>query len=591
VVDLQAVFTLVRFNVYASPHIRTSVYRLCSHNISVWNSSAATTLGTVANAANSNANWNVLSQRIGGSLVEGVEHDDILPTRAQYVMLSTNNAACAYSHTRVSEFEVYGTQSILAGPNGTLQNVARNKPAMADSTLTGYSPAGALDGITTDSRSRWVSTSTSTLHWFAVDLLGDYLISAANVVSDNTALNRGLCSYQIQVWAGVSSAVLSSAVRSTACGWVTIATQSEYTAGSTLHSDFTPIFGRLVRVVFNQTGCVTPYVRVFEIQIYGVEQPGTVRADGTNTSDISVVGMLPNVALNRPALADSVLGPYSAAMAFDNNTSAGSSRWVSAADQPYHWLAVDLGQIYLVQGIDLVTGYANSNGLCSHNVSVYMGSSLTPMATAVTQPAMWTRILLTPNQIVTVQHTGVSPPTYAQYVMLTVDQTPCGWDNRARVYEMAVYGSVPASPQTLPRAVANVALNRPAVSSSYLQTATISYPPANAFDGNTVSQNSRWVGARNDAMPWIAVDLQGQYTLFGASMVVGWPGSLCLTGLCRCDPMTTVPSFAFHSRNSCRAVTLAGSSLTPLSPPDSFLASSPSELTPLYSRCSLQLQF
>jgi hypothetical protein len=250
-----------------------------------------------------------------------------------------------------------------------------------------------------------------------------------------------------------------------------------------------------------------------------------------------------------------------------------------------------LGQIYLVQGIDLVTGYANSNGLCSHNVSVYMGSSLTPLATAVTQPAMWTRILLTPNQIVTVQHTGVAPPTYAQYVMLTVDQTPCGWDNRARVYEMAVYGSVPASPQTLPRAVANVALNRPAVSSSYLQTATISYPPANAFDGNTVSQNSRWVGARNDAMPWIAVDLQGEYTLFGASMVVGWPGSLCLTGLCRCDPMTTVHSFAFHSRNSCRAVTLAGSSLTPLSPPDSFLASSPSELTPLYSRCSLQLQF
>jgi hypothetical protein len=62
------------------------------------------------------------------------------------------------------------------------------------------------------------------------------------------------------------------------------------------------------------------------------------------------------------------------------------------------------------------------------------------------------------------------------------------------------------------------------------------YVPSLAVDGNAISTGSRWVSERNDPDPWLAVDLGNGggygYTILGASMVVGWSGSICLQGLC-----------------------------------------------------------
>mmetsp|Transcript_19354 Transcript_19354/g.50302 ORF Transcript_19354/g.50302 Transcript_19354/m.50302 type:complete len:1040 (+) Transcript_19354:66-3185(+) len=527
IVDLQAVYTLTRVAVYASPHLPQHAYRLCSHNISVWAGTTATSLADVARSAGSAGGWTTLSRRLGGSRFEGVEHDDFVPTLGRYVMLSTNNTLCANSNTRVAEFEVYGTAGRLAGPvnNGTLLNVALHKLAMADSASSGSPASNAVDGYTTDTTRRWVSTSASRQHWLAVDLGAHYLLSAANIVSDSTAFERGLCRYSLEVWGGTSATVLQTAVRSN-CGWQTIARREAYSAQSVQHSDFAPIVGRLFRVRINQTGCQTPYARIFELQVYGVEQQGAILADGTNATSGP---RLPNVARGRPAIADTVLGPYAASNAFDGNNASIRSRWVSTPASPRHWLVVDLGRLYLVQGVQLVTGYNGANGLCSHNVSAYTGT-MTALASVQADAASWVPVLIEAHRVIDHEHTGVLP-FVTRYIMLTVDQSPCGWDNHARVYEMAVAGVVSPSQSAVPAAVPNVALNKPAAASSYLRANGQVYTPGNAVDGNSLNGNSRWVSDRGDLTPWLIVDLQDRYYIVGASLAVGWR-TACLAGVC-----------------------------------------------------------
>jgi hypothetical protein len=51
-----------------------------------------------------------------------------------------------------------------------------------------------------------------------------------------------------------------------------------------------------------------------------------------------------------------VLGAYTPDLAFDGDNSSVISRWVSDIAYPQHWLAVDLGQLYLLEAVALVTG-------------------------------------------------------------------------------------------------------------------------------------------------------------------------------------------------------------------------------------------
>ena len=51
-----------------------------------------------------------------------------------------------------------------------------------------------------------------------------------------------------------------------------------------------------------------------------------------------------------------VLGAYTPDLAFDGDNSSVPSRWVSDIAYPQHWLAVDLGQLYLLEAVALVTG-------------------------------------------------------------------------------------------------------------------------------------------------------------------------------------------------------------------------------------------
>jgi hypothetical protein len=328
---------------------------------------------------------------------------------------------------------------------------------------------------------------------------------------------------QVQVWTGVSDVSLPQ-VSGSSCGWTTIVTQENYTAGSRFHSDFIPVVARFVRVYINQTGCTTRYARVYEVQVYGVEQQDGLAADGTNISD----PFFPNVALNKTTLADSTLRNFYPSNGVDGDSTSTSSRWISDNLSPHHWYAVDLAQYYVLRGMSLATGYSNSNGLCSHNISIYTGVAGNSLAVAVSDTSNWTPILISPTPIVRAQHSGVAAAV-AQYVMLTADQSTCGWDNYTRIFEFEIFGT-PSMTQSA-SLIPNVALNKPAVASSYLNE-SFPYVPSLAVDGDTFRTTSRWVSGRSDSSPWIAIDLQVPYTIIEASIVVGWPSSLCLAGLC-----------------------------------------------------------
>jgi hypothetical protein len=100
---------------------------------------------------------------------------------------------------------VYGTSEAVGGPNATLTNVAYQKMVVADSEASAiYVASNAVDGDSTSTVSQWISNGNSGMHWLAIDLAGDYLTSAVNVVSNNLGLSAGgtgmgLCQYAVQV--------------------------------------------------------------------------------------------------------------------------------------------------------------------------------------------------------------------------------------------------------------------------------------------------------------------------------------------------------------------------------------------------------
>jgi hypothetical protein len=105
---------------------------------------------------------------------------------------------------------VYGTTEAVGGPNATLTNVAYQKMAVADSeSTTVYTASKAVDGDSASTVSQWISNANPGMHWLAIDLAGDYLTSAVNVVSNNLGMTQGLCQYAVQVSHRWSNAVVS----------------------------------------------------------------------------------------------------------------------------------------------------------------------------------------------------------------------------------------------------------------------------------------------------------------------------------------------------------------------------------------------
>jgi len=128
--------------------------------------------------------------------------------------------------------------------------------------------------------------------------------------------------------------------------------------------------------------------------------------------------------------ADSVYNSsYGGDKAYDGVIS-GTSKWCSNGNPPPHWLAIDLGQMRLIDGFTIrMAGVVELVGFNAKSYQIQSGSSLTgPWTTefTVSNPAQFS-----------FYHSIFDTPKSMRYVRLYVTDT--GIDNYCRIPEVEVY--------------------------------------------------------------------------------------------------------------------------------------------------------
>eukprot|EP01047_Picozoa_sp_COSAG01_P015412 COSAG01_NODE_771_length_13718_cov_54.441442_17_plen_523_part_01 len=224
-----------------------------------------------------------------------------------------------------------------------------------------------------------------------------------------------------------------------------------------------------------------------------------------------------NVALHKPVLVDSVLRASTTAdKVVDGDHLHDSSRWLSKPDQPHHWLIVDLQGYFSISRVQVYAGHKSGThlGLCSHTISVWTGNPSASMATAATSVTGWTIVSWHGKETTSMEHLDFTIVT-ARLVRLSIDQTTCGVNNYARVYEIEIFGrpeTIPLSNQQI-----NVALHKPTLADSV----TGSYVAEKAVDGDSASISSRWLSKTTSPHHWLIVDLQQYYTITRVQICAG----------------------------------------------------------------------
>lgn len=202
--------------------------------------------------------------------------------------------------------------------------------------------------------------------------------------------------------------------------------------------------------------------------IGGGGNPGGNPGGGTGT----------NLALNRPATASSVEGPFAAALALDGDA---GTRWASEYSAAPQWLSVDLGS---AQAIGKVTLKWEAAYAKSYKVQVSTnGTSWIDAYSTTTGDGGTDEITLTGN--------GRYVRVYA-----TERATPYGYS----LYEFEVYGA--AAQQT-----SSLLSQGKSVTVSSTETP---FAGANAVDADG---GTRWASAAGSDPQWIAVDLGQSRTL------------------------------------------------------------------------------
>lgn len=369
--------------------------------------------------------------------------------------------------------------SVVVVPN---TNLALNRPAVASSFEgPAWSVAGsAVDGIST---SRWASQATDA-QWIYVDL-GAAMTFNRVVLHWEAAYGK---SFEIQV-------------SNNASDWTTVHTVTDGVGGvQTIGVNAT---GRYVRMNGLTRGTGYGY-SLFEFGVYymtsGISSSAVVTSSSSVVSSVPVVSSsrssssvpvvsssrssvsssvssvasssvapTANLALGRPAIASTVEGAMTAAMAVDG---VAGTRWASEWSNA-QWIYVDLGASYDINKVVLTWEAAYGK---NYEIQVSADANT------------WTKIYGTTNgngNVETLNITGTG-----RYVRMQGIERGTGYGYS--LFEFAVYGT--------PAVVGNKALNRPAVASS-MEGAGMA--AGMAVDGNS---GTRWASLATDAQ-WIYVDL------------------------------------------------------------------------------------
>ena len=333
----------------------------------------------------------------------------------------------------------------------SLVNLALHKTAVASSEeATTVVASNATDGDTTDGNSRWGSVRGAGPEWIYVDLGAVEKVESVKIYWESGKAAK----YAIQV---------ADTLPIDEAGWQTVKSFDVHPAqlNETITLD-QPVDARYVRLYIESftnhdpLGATVDWntISIFELEVYG--KPGTPepqpQPDAQDPNE--------NVALHKTAVASSIeADSVRASNATDGDTTSRSSRWGSNTTAAPHWIYVDLGKEMNVQTIRL---YWEQRKATAYAIQL-ANTTAAPAESDWQTVADFTDRPKTLNETITLNEVHK-----ARYVRLLIHsytaEDPDGGTTWASVsiYEMEVFGGVPAKQYTLDEALAAVEVAQPA---------------------------------------------------------------------------------------------------------------------------------
>ncbi|WP_227872179.1 discoidin domain-containing protein [Paenibacillus albus] len=337
-----------------------------------------------------------------------------------------------------------GTNKVTYTITVSSPNLALNSTATADSScMATQSPAKAVDGgLINDSK--WCSLSSS--HWLQIDLgsvkqVSQFVIKHASEGGQPASYNTK--AYNIQVSEDAKS-------------WKTVVNVTNNTSGVTV-DNIADAQARYVRLnVTTPTQTTDSAARIYEFEVYKQQ----------------------NLALNKPAKADSTCNVSQTAAKAVDGSSINDSKWCSLSST--RWLQIDLGSVKQVN--QFVMKHASEGGETAayntkaYNIQVSNDGVSWKTAVNVTNNSSGKTV----DNVTTVS---------ARYIKLNVTTPTQTTNAAARIYDFEVYGP------------SNLALNKPATVDG---TCNASQTAAKAVDGSVIN-DSKWCALSGSH--WLQVDL------------------------------------------------------------------------------------
>lgn len=312
----------------------------------------------------------------------------------------------------VTAYDYAGNSSEQSTPvvgitlSSTTTNIALNKSASSDSSLTGYSPSNAVDGNTS---TRWSAADGGLNHWLMIDLGGYHSVTGTEVTwqfeknykykvevsadGTNWSLKVDKTEYKgtertqkdtftadsvrfvritvtglsINTWASISefkvfgTPVINDTQAPTAPTDLTASAESYNkvkltwkpstdnvgVAGYKINRNGTQIAVVSNVTSFTDTGLDGETVYAYSVAAFDAAGNTSTYATAVVTTPAHVDS---DIALKKTAYSDSSLTGYEASKANDGNT---ATSWYAKDGELFHWWKVDLGGLYNLKGTEI----------------------------------------------------------------------------------------------------------------------------------------------------------------------------------------------------------------------------------------------
>jgi hypothetical protein len=249
--------------------------------------------------SNDNVNWTLQVDKTNNTSTDQIQNDSFYET-ARYVRITVTGLPTG-AWASFYDFKVLGETT----------NLAENKAASTDSTLTGFPVNWGVDG---SAITRWSAADQAAGHWVQVDL--GYIKNIT--YGTQVGFEKSGVAYQYKIETSKDNT-----------NWTLKVDKTANTSTEQVQTDYFTDSARYVRIT-----------------VTGVPS-------GANASlyDLKVFGDPVNLALGKYAYTDST---DSANPAANGNDISASTRWSAGDVNPGHWWAVDLGSSKWITGTQVM---------------------------------------------------------------------------------------------------------------------------------------------------------------------------------------------------------------------------------------------